>query len=89
MLRVWVAAHDLHVAADAGCRGVPRFVLVGSAVNLLQLRIVDVSAKLVLDSLPVEIIKTHYRLGRLLGLDRMQTRQILFFAWVECRRECR
>src|SRR5579863_2653367 len=31
MLRVWIPADHLHIAADALCRGVPRIVLIHSA----------------------------------------------------------
>jgi hypothetical protein len=45
MLRIRIAAHDLHVAADAGYRRTARGVLCGSAINLLQLGIVDSGTK--------------------------------------------
>src|ERR1700721_331635 len=45
MLRIGVAAHDLHVTTDARCRGIPLLILSRSAVNLLQLRVVDVRSE--------------------------------------------
>ena len=48
MLRVGITADNFHVAADALRRGVSGLILVHSAINLLQLRVVDISAESVL-----------------------------------------
>src|ERR1039458_1972074 len=40
MLGIGIAAHNLHVAANALRRGVSRFIVIRRTVNLLQLRVI-------------------------------------------------
>ena len=51
MLRVGITADNFHIAADALRRGVTGLILVHSAINLLQLRVVDISTKSILNCL--------------------------------------
>jgi hypothetical protein len=45
MLGVWIAAHDFHITANADSRGIAGVILGWCAVNLLQLRIVNLGSK--------------------------------------------
>src|SRR6202050_4952328 len=51
MLRIGIAADCFHIAADARCWRIARMVLIGSAVNLLQLGIVAIHAERAFDCL--------------------------------------
>jgi hypothetical protein len=56
MLWVGVATHDLHVATDAGCRGVALLVIAACAVDFLQLSIITVRSKCALNSLQISLV---------------------------------
>src|SRR5262249_28825206 len=51
VLWIWIAAHNFHIAADALGRRIPRLILIHSAINLLQLCVVNISTESILDCL--------------------------------------
>jgi hypothetical protein len=47
MLWVWVASDNFHIAADADRWGIAFFILLGSAINFLQLSEIHFRTKLI------------------------------------------
>ena len=55
MFWIRVPAHNLHIASDAPGWGITGLVIGWSAVDFLQLRIVNVRAKSILNRSPISI----------------------------------
>src|SRR5664279_3274859 len=56
MLRVWIAAHRFHVAADADCRRISRIVLRRSTIYFLQLRVINICSEGILNRIEVSAV---------------------------------